>query len=138
MLSKESHSAQMARQRTEQELGLPSQSLADFSAHYLARETTEIERMAAALKDISAERQRQIECEGWTPKHDDTHVGGELAIAAACYADDRRVFNKAAHPKWPWSQDWWKPTDRRRDLVKAAALIVAEIERIDRLENSKP
>ena len=26
----------------------------------------------------------------------------------------------------------WKPTDRRRDLVKAGALILAEIERLDR------
>jgi hypothetical protein len=27
---------------------------------------------------------------------------------------------------------WWKPKDRRRDLVRAAALIIAEIERLDR------
>lgn len=33
---------------------------------------------------------------------------------------------------WPWSGEWWKPKDRRRDLVRAAALIVAEIERLDR------
>jgi hypothetical protein len=33
---------------------------------------------------------------------------------------------------WPWDLKWWKPTTPRRDLVKAAALIVAEIERLDR------
>jgi hypothetical protein len=33
---------------------------------------------------------------------------------------------------WPWSVQWWKPKDRRRDLVRAGALIVAEIERLDR------
>ena len=33
---------------------------------------------------------------------------------------------------WPWSLDWWKPKDPRRDLVRAGALIVAEIERLDR------
>lgn len=33
---------------------------------------------------------------------------------------------------WPWAGDWWKPKDRRRDLVRAAALLVAEIERLDR------
>ena len=33
---------------------------------------------------------------------------------------------------WPWAASWWKPKNRRRDLVRAAALIVAEIERIDR------
>jgi hypothetical protein len=38
---------------------------------------------------------------------------------------------------WPWGGDWWKPKDRRRDLVRAAALIVAEIERLDRIEAAK-
>ncbi|MEB3421767.1 hypothetical protein VK682_24660 [Salipiger manganoxidans] len=33
---------------------------------------------------------------------------------------------------WPWDRKWWKPTTPRRDLVKAGALIVAEIERLDR------
>jgi len=33
---------------------------------------------------------------------------------------------------WPWSPMWWRPTTQRRDLVKAGALIMAEIERIDR------
>lgn len=34
---------------------------------------------------------------------------------------------------WPWDEHWWKSTTRRRDLVKAGALVAAEIERIDRL-----
>jgi hypothetical protein len=37
---------------------------------------------------------------------------------------------------WPWHDDWWKPKDRRRDLIRAAALIVAEIERLDRAAKS--
>ena len=28
---------------------------------------------------------------------------------------------------WPWYSRWWKPTSDRRDLIKAAALLVAEI-----------
>lgn len=32
----------------------------------------------------------------------------------------------------PWDEKWWKPKNPRRDLVKAGALILAEIERIDR------
>lgn len=35
------------------------------------------------------------------------------------------------------SRDWWKPKDRRRNLVKAGALIVAEIERLDRLASGR-
>jgi hypothetical protein len=34
--------------------------------------------------------------------------------------------------QWPWLSKWWKPKDRRRDLVRAAALVIAEIERLDR------
>jgi hypothetical protein len=46
-------------------------------------------------------------------------------------------FNSALERKlidhvWPWSREWWQPKDRRRDLVRAGALIVAEIERLDR------
>jgi hypothetical protein len=35
---------------------------------------------------------------------------------------------------WPenWSATWWKPKDRRQDLVRAGALVISEIERIDR------
>lgn len=97
-----------------------------------------------AWLDVLAERQRQIETEGWTPRHDDTHDGGELARAASCYAsaagtapDVRRdIEARASLPDevWPWPMDWWKPTTRRRDLVKAAALVLAEIERLDRKE----
>lgn len=35
-------------------------------------------------------------------------------------------------PESAYGYEWWKPTNRRRDLVKAAALILAEIERLDR------
>ena len=99
--------------------------------------------MGDALKDIAAERQRQIDAEGWTPEHDDSHADGELAAAACCYAVGTIGLAKHSpesaergwrlpQPLWPWRRDWWKPSDRRRDLVKAGALIVAEIERLDR------
>lgn len=90
---------------------------------------SEIE-MTKAAADVLAERRRQIETEGWTPEHDDLHSTQELAFAAACYATA-----DAGDPPpavWPWRLSWWKPTDRRRNLVKAAALILAEIERLDR------
>ncbi|HCZ00140.1 MAG: hypothetical protein A3D16_12325 [Rhodobacterales bacterium RIFCSPHIGHO2_02_FULL_62_130] len=96
-----------------------------------------------AARDVLAERQRQINAEGWTQGHDDRHAVGELAGAAACYAmqaaldsiGDRRLSRtvKATIGElWPWSAQWWKPTTNRRDLIKAAALIIAEIERLDR------
>lgn len=89
-----------------------------------------------AERDVLKERARQISQEGWTPEHDDEHSGGEIADAAACYAAGqilsamrgRSVFNQI----WPWASSWWKPRDRRSNLVRAGALIIAEIERLDR------
>ena len=86
---------------------------------------------AVAWRDVLAERRRQIVAEGWTPEHDDGHAQGEMADAAALYAS-LRVRHIAGFATWPWSPDWFKPKDRRRDLVKAGALILAEIERLDR------
>jgi len=80
--------------------------------------------------DVLNERLRQISQEGWTPEHDDAHTGGELALAGAYYAN---VTARATPTtEWPWDLSWYKPTNKRRDLVKAAALIIAEIERLDR------
>lgn len=97
----------------------------------------------SVIDEITAERKRQIDVEGWTPEHDDAHDSGEMALAAACYAAGKIEFSKtifmngrpwsvALFNLWPWSREWWKPKDRRRDLIRAAALIVAEIERLDR------
>ncbi|EGO4140660.1 TPA: ead/Ea22-like family protein [Escherichia coli] len=85
-----------------------------------------------AILDVVAERQRQQSVEGWTPEHDNAYQNSELADAAACYAihAHNQGFSTPAH--WPWSPDWWKQSGARCDLVKAGALILAEIERIDR------
>lgn len=91
---------------------------------------------AGAFRDVLAERRRQIEAEGWTPEHDGLHSTQELAFAAACYATA-----DAGDPPpavWPWHLSWWKPADRRRNLEKAGALILAEIERLDRAAAQKP
>ncbi|MDN2700181.1 hypothetical protein O0882_28110 [Janthinobacterium sp. SUN073] len=84
-----------------------------------------------AATDVLAERRRQVESEGWTTAHDDKYDAGSLSAAAACYAMQSDV-NLGAPPEWPWSLAWWKPSDERSNLVKAGALILAEIERLDR------
>lgn len=105
---------------------------------------------ATGAELIAAERQRQIDAEGWSPEHDDTHENGELALAGACYAipDDgdasepvrfvtRSLLDgKDIPPLWPWHSSWYKrhPHDRKRELVKAGALIAAEIDRLQRAE----
>lgn len=102
----------------------------------------------SVIEEVAAERHRQQEAEGWSAEHDDGHAGGEMAEAAACYALHTARFRdaeehgvkyatKAAPWFWPWSLEWWKPKDRRRDLIRAAALIVAEVERLDRAAVAK-
>ena len=87
-----------------------------------------------AILDVVAERQRQKTIEGWTPEHDDEHCNGELAMAAVCYINETGTVNRNGGKPWgwPWDASWWKPKTRRRNLVKAGALILAELERIDR------
>lgn len=84
---------------------------------------------------ITQERERQISQEGWTPEHDDQHTNGELRDAGIAYAIacDFRVAD-SARCYWPWENAWWKPSeDHIRNLVKAGALIAAEIDRLQRL-----
>ena len=80
---------------------------------------------------IAAERRRQVEVEGWTPEHDADHCDGELVQAAVAYAaatDDHQ--GDTAGDFWPWDLASWKPSDDKvRNLVKAGALIAAEIDR---------
>lgn len=88
---------------------------------------------------IAVERQRQVAQEGWTGDHDDRHEDRSLVTAARCYLapGDPVVRNVAGRPyvvprDWPWEPEAWKPTYPVRDLVKAGALIAAEIDRLER------
>ncbi len=92
-----------------------------------------------AMRSVIAERHRQVDVEGWTPEHDDEHDDGAMAVAAACYAlADRKALEVQTvriEGLWQWtgwSALWFKPKDRRRNLVRAGALLLAEIERLDR------
>ncbi len=87
--------------------------------------------MSKALEDIAAERRRQIE-KGFGYDHDDEHDNGDLARAAICYAADGSQKLDCIAWLAPWGQDPFTTTDRRADLIRAAALLVAEVERLDR------
>ena len=97
---------------------------------------------------IAEERKRQISKKGWTPQHDDNHQLGELTEAALCYglvasAEIRGscatewpyelVSSGETLCQWPFEEIAWKPSDDPlRNLVKAGALIAAEIDRLQR------
>lgn len=114
------------------------------------------------ISDVAAERRRQIEYWGLEHDDDEDHQAGEMVAAAIGYAmppDYRPMEDREAQrdvsggrgdfPVWAtrlfhvpicWTTNWlgehWNPKDRRQDLVRAAALIVAEIERLDRAANA--
>lgn len=86
---------------------------------------------------IAIERRRQVEVEGWGAGHDKEHGGDELVMAAVAYA--LPYFYKGREDFWPWDESYWKPVEtgpnqprenRIRELVKAGALIAAEIDRL--------
>lgn len=98
---------------------------------------------------IAAERHRQVDVEDWTAEHDDQHRHCELLDAARCYVNQGRTwFPEFTHrydtdpgamldQNWPWwageEPEGWKPSgDPITDLVKAGALICAEIDRLQR------
>ncbi len=91
---------------------------------------------------IAAERQRQIAAEGWTPEHDDAHDNGELLAAARMYFQistggtlvfrQMTVRRKTVPLGWPWDPSWWKPKTPARNLERAGALCMAEIDRLAR------
>ena len=120
-----------------------------------------MKKKLSGIELITKERERQITKEGRTPEHDDEHERGELASAAVCYAspfqpfvlDKRRDYYQFIDAYPPsWSQEWNKrrysnagwgdlvenkdlPMNKRiRNLVKAGALIAAEIDRLQRTE----
>ena len=89
--------------------------------------------LGRALVDIENERIRQVGKEGFDAAHDDRWQIGQLARAAACYAAIAAEGNKDVSYFWPWNPRRLKPAaDARGNLVKAGALILAEIERLDR------
>jgi hypothetical protein len=81
---------------------------------------------------IAAERERQVQLEGFTAEHDNAHDPGELIAAAAAYALLPIAPREFVCNLWPWRQSEFKPSDDDplRNLVRAGALIAAEIDRL--------
>jgi len=108
----------------------------------LLDETAAFDKLSAptALDLIAAERERHVTVEGWTKEGDAQHVNGELARAAAAYAIPYE-YHSERRQLWPknWDRQMWKPTpeNRIKELVKAGALIAAEIDRLNNLEQKE-
>jgi hypothetical protein len=86
---------------------------------------------------IAAERKRQIESEKWTAEHDDEHDAGQMVEAAVTYALEATYDGPALKGTWfkkywPWDDESFKPKNPPQDLIRAGALIAAEIDRLQR------
>lgn len=98
---------------------------------------------STAVRDLLTERRRQVREKGHTLERDDQYTNGQLAQAASAYAfwadprgacqgDHIDYLNSTSPGLWPWAKEYWKPTSPRLMLIKAGALILADIERLDR------
>ena len=86
-----------------------------------------------ALREVGLERLRQVEVEGCTPARDDELTDYQLPRAAASYASNASgIPRHKALLYWPFQPATFKPSSRRTDYIKAAALLLAEVERLDR------
>lgn len=93
---------------------------------------------------INEERNAQVLVNGYTPDHDDGHDGFELTRAAAAYllyvelANTDRVvlpmitIRQECAEGWPWENGFRPSDDPIKNLVRAGALIAAEIDRLHR------
>lgn len=104
-----------------------------------------VERLADPLPSAEADvlRERAKQRRKWGDNHDDQHVSGDLAAVASylAYPPDPPVYVGEAEANIPcpeWAVDLAAKHAHREQLVVAGALIVAEIERLDRFaERSK-
>lgn len=114
---------------------------------------------------ILEERERQITKEGYSAAHDDSYFLEELARAASsyCIAGAARAshgnycirsaqfhfkvdrmgldisvdLDKIAERVWPFDKKYYKPKSHKENLIRAAAFIVAELERLERADAKK-
>lgn len=80
---------------------------------------------------IKKERERQIVEEGWTKEHDSHHNYLEFVKAAISYCIVNFSEEQAKEDSkawWPWDENWYKPKDNLRNLIRAGALIAAAID----------
>ena len=106
------------------------------------------EQQITGIQLVTEERNRQIEKEGYTLRHDLRmyDFNDQLTIAAICYAlppkinskelksalltDESKKEDDYRNYYFPWQLVYFKPSpeDRIRELTKAAALLVAQID----------
>lgn len=109
---------------------------------------------------VLAERSRQINEKEYTPNNDLRHNTDQLALAALCYVTPWRKrlgswykLGSTTPFQWPWHARFWRPGHqigsfpgywekedldaRIRELAKGGALVIAEIDRLLLVKETK-
>lgn len=92
-----------------------------------------MQKIKESIALIISERERQISVEGYDCNHDDAHVDGELASAAIAHLIEAGTYTTAGHKGsdyWPWEDSYKPAASQLQNLVKAGALVAAEIDRV--------
>lgn len=121
--------------------GAQAESIAKWNTRPL--KDTNARRIEGGSVLIMVERCRQLDVEGYSAEKDDGYTHRELLGAAQAYImaalveSGPKPYTPTYPPKtWPWSDEHFKPDGAVRDLVKAGALIAAELDRLMRLETA--
>lgn len=94
--------------------------------------------MANGHAKIALERVSHYTSRDYSAEHDDLHTNGELAWAACAYLFEGIMPRMDGVHLWPFSDGWKPEEDPVDNLVKAGALIAAEIDRIQRTRTEQP
>lgn len=109
-------------------------------ADVLARRIVECLNLSAMSDLVLFERAKQV-AKGYDAKQDDLYTLGQLITGAICFAETAHIQVTSAkpvpecfkHKDWPWHASTFHPEqDVVGNLVKAAAMLIAEAERISR------
>lgn len=119
------------------------EGLDDVQAHRVSMAIDGFLMDNGAISDVLAERVDQVFRHGFTREHDATHPPSDLPLAALTYLEDAIAKLGGAGQAgpvdglapevpaaWPW-RDFFRPADARTNLVKAAAFLLAAIDRLD-------
>jgi hypothetical protein len=104
-----------------------------------------LSRTESVLREVGMERREQVSKHGYDDIHDDDifHANGELAEAACYMAYPHENVKDIVDVKLLWPDGWDPPEEfshpsrakaYRDRLIVAAAFLVAEIERLDRVQ----
>jgi len=93
----------------------------------------QFEIVKTGIELIAEEKTRLLSVAGRMPTGDRSDELGEIGQAARCYFRCAGP-DKIAPMQWPWDDKYWKPGNRRDNLVASGALVRIEIERLQRFE----